>query len=194
MIKSVKLQDGTELTIRDLARQDLEALMEFFGSLSPEDRRYLRNDVTNRKTMEQRLNLMDFGYHFRIGAFQGDKLVAEAALELPFEEWRRNQGEVRVLIGGPFQRRGLGMLLLRELYCLALRQKVDTVVIWMMKPQVGAQNLARKMGFHDVSILPDYVRDQDGQMQDLVIMKSGVLALMKEIEKFYGEVDWHACS
>jgi hypothetical protein len=62
----------------------------------------------------------------------------------------------------------------------------------MMKPQIAAQNLARKMGFRDVSILPDYVRDQDGQMQDLIIMKSGVRALMKEIEKFYGEVDWHA--
>jgi hypothetical protein len=49
------------------------------------------------------------------------------------------------------------------------------------------------MGFRDVSVLPDYVRDQDGNMQDLVIMKSSVKALMKEIEKFYGEVDWHAC-
>jgi hypothetical protein len=62
-----------------------------------------------------------------------------------------------------------------------------------MKPQVGAQNLARKMGFHDVSILPDYVRDQDGVMQDLFIMKSGVRALMKEIEKYYGELDWQSC-
>jgi L-amino acid N-acyltransferase YncA len=192
MTKSVKLQDGTELTIRDLTKQDVEALMEFFSALSAEDRRYLRIDVTNRKTVEQRLNLMDFGYHFRIGAFQGDKLVAEGALELPFEEWRRNQGEVRVLISGPFQHRGVGMLLLKELYCLSLRQNVETVVIWMMKPQIAAQNLARKMGFRDVSILPDYVRDQDGQMQDLIIMKSGVRALMKEIEKFYGEVDWHA--
>jgi len=194
MLKSVKLQDGTELTIRELAKGDLDALMGFFGGLSAEDRRYLRIDVTNRKTVEQRLNLMDFGYHFRIAAFQGPTLVAEGALELPFEEWRRNQGEIRVLVSGPFQRRGVGMLMLKELYCLALRQKVETVVIWMMKPQVGAQSLARKMGFHDVSVLPDYVRDQDGHMQDLVIMKSGVRALMKEIEKFYGEIDWQSCS
>ena len=194
MTKSVKLQDGTDLTIRDLTKSDVEALMDFFGKLSAEDRRYLRVDVTNRKTVEQRLNLMDFGYHFRIGAFLGDKLIAEAALELPFEEWRRNQGEIRVLISADFQRRGLGMLMMKELYCLALRQKVDTVVIWMMKPQTGAQNLARKMGFHDVSVLPDYVRDQDGVMQDLVIMKGGVKTLMSEIEKYYGEIDWQSCS
>jgi hypothetical protein len=194
MIKSVRLPDSTELTIRDLTKTDTDALMNFFCDLSAEDRRYLRIDVTNRKTVEQRLNLMDFGYHFRIGAFQGETLVAEGSLELPFEEWRRNQGEIRVLISAPFQRRGLGMLLMKELYCLSLRQKVDTVVIWMMKPQVGAQSLARKMGFHDVSILPDYVRDQDGVMQDLIIMKGAVKALMKEIEKFYGEVDSQSCS
>lgn len=193
MSKSIRLPDATELTIRDISKKDTDALMHFFCSLSPEDRRYLRIDVTNRKTVEQRLNLMDFGYHFRIGAFLGDTLVAEGSLELPFEEWRRNQGEIRVLVSGPFQRRGAGMLLIKELYCLSLRQKVDTVVIWTMKPQVGAQNLARKMGFHDVSILPDYVRDQDGVMQDLVIMKGSVKALMKEIEKFYGEIDWQAC-
>ena len=193
MSKSIKLPDATELTIRDISKNDIDALMNFFCGLSAEDRRYLRIDVTNRKTVEQRLNLMAFGYHFRIGAFLGDALVAEGALELPFEEWRRNQGEIRVLVSGPFQRRGVGMLLMKELYCLSLRQQVDTVVIWMMKPQVGAQSLARKMGFHDVSILPDYVRDQDGIMQDLIIMKGGVKVLMKEIEKFYGEIDWEAC-
>jgi hypothetical protein len=191
--KTIKLPDASELTIRDLSKNDIDVLMNFYCGLSAEDRRYLRVDVTNRKTVEQRLNLMDFGYHFRIGAFQGEALVAEGVLELPFEEWRRNQGEIRVLISGPLQRRGAGMFLIKELYCLALRQKVDTVVIWMMKPQIGAQSLARKMGFHDVSILPDYVRDQDGVMQDLIIMKGGVKALMKEIEKFYGEVDWQAC-
>ena len=193
MSKSIKLPDATELTIRDLSKHDIDVLMNFYCGLSAEDRRYLRIDVTTRKTVEQRLNLMDFGYHFRIGAFQGDVLVAEGVLELPFEEWRRNQGEIRVLVSGPFQRRGAGMLLIKEMYCLSLRQKVDTVVIWMMKPQVGAQSLARKMGFHDVSILPDYVRDQDGVMQDLIIMKGSVKVLMKEIEKFYGEVDWQSC-
>lgn len=193
MSKIIKLPDATELTIRDLSKSDIDVLMDFYCGLCADDRRYLRIDVTNRKTVEQRLNLMDFGYHFRIGAFQGDALIAEGVLELPFEEWRRNQGEIRVLISAPFQRRGTGMLLIKELYCLALRQKVDTVVIWMMKPQVGAQSLARKMGFHDVSVLPDYVRDQDGVMQDLIIMKGGVKALMKEIEKFYGECDWQAC-
>ena len=85
------------------------------------------------------------------------------------------------------------MILMRELYCLALRKNVDTVVVWMMKPQDAAQSLARKMGFHDRSILPSYVSDQDGEMQDLIIMKAKLNDLMKEIENYFGKIDWQAC-
>lgn len=193
MPKTEILKDGTEIVIRELVPQDLEALMKFYLELHADDRRYLRVDVTNRKTVEQRLKLMEFGYHHRLIALHGNDIIADAALELPFEDWRKHQGEIRVIIAGPFQRKGLGMILMRELYCLALRKDVDTVSVWLMKPQEAACNLALKMGFHDQTVLPSYVRDQDGEMQDLVIMKGNIKALIKEIERFYGEIDWKNC-
>lgn len=193
MSKTEILHDGTEIVIREYAHSDFDALFKFYGDLSPEDRRYLRVDVTNRKTMEQRIKLLDFGYHFRFIAVHRGEIVGDASLELPFEEWRRNQGEIRVIVAGPFQRRGLGMVLMKELYCLAVRKNVDTVVIWLMRPQVGAQNLGRKMGFRDVAVLPDYVKDQSGQMQDLLIMKGQIKNLIKEIEPYFGPIDWKPC-
>ena len=193
MHKRETLKDGTELVIRDMdPKQDFEALMKFYHDLPAEDRRYLRIDVTNRKTMEQGIKLMDFGYHFRILALSGDEIVGKGVLELPFEEWRRHQGELRVIIAGSFQHRGLGMLLMRELYKLALRKNVETVTVWMMKPQTAAMNLARKMGFHDQSVLPDYVKDQAGEMQDLHIMKAKITDLTNEIDRIFGPTDWSA--
>ncbi len=193
MLKREVLKDGAEITIRDMdPKQDFEALMNFYATLPPEDRRYLRIDVTNRKTMEQRIKLMDFGYHFRILAEAGGEIIGKGVLELPFEEWRRHQGELRVIIAPAFQRRGVGMILMRELYRLALRKNVETVTVWMMKPQEAALNLARKMGFHDQSILPDYVKDQTGQMQDLYILKAKITDLTKEIEQKFGPIDWSA--
>ncbi len=187
------LKDGAEVLIRDMdPKQDFDALMKFYTELPDEDRRYLRIDVTNRKTMEQRIKLMDFGYHFRILAFSGDGIIGKGALELPFEEWRRHQGELRVIIARPFQRRGVGTLLMRELYRLALRKNVDTLSVWVMKPQEAAANLARKMGFRDQSILPDYVKDQTGEMQDLIILKGKTADLTKAIEVHVGPVDWSA--
>ena len=193
MPKTEILKDGTEIDIRPLTQGDLDLLAKFFLDLPPEDRRYLRIDVTNRKTVEQRLRLMDFGYHHRLVAIHGGEIVAEAALELPFEDWRRHQGEIRVIVSRPFQRRGLGMIMMREIYCLALRKEVDTVVVWMMKPQVAALAHARKMGFHDQSVLPSYVRAQDGEMQDLIILKAKIQDLLKEIEPFFGTIDRQNC-
>ncbi|MDP2915675.1 MAG: GNAT family N-acetyltransferase [Candidatus Aminicenantes bacterium] len=193
MPKTEILKDGAEITIRPLTQGDLDLLAKFFLDLPPEDRKYLRIDVTNRKTVEQRLRLMDFGYHHRLVAIHGGEIIAEAALELPFEDWRQHQGEIRVIVSRPFQRRGLGMIMMREIYCLALRKDVDTVVSWMMKPQEAALAHARKMGFHDQSVLPSYVRDQDGEMQDLIILKAKIKDLLKEIEKFFGTIDWQAC-
>jgi len=191
MLKSEILKDGAEIFIRDMdPKQDFEALMKFYSDLPAEDRRYLRIDVTNRKTMEQRIKLMDFGYHFRILALFGGEIIGKGVLELPFEEWRRHQGELRVIISRAFQRRGVGMILMRELYRLALRKNVDTVTVWMMKPQEAALNLARKMGFHDQSVLPDYVKDQNGEMQDLYILKAKITDLTKEIEQKFGPIDW----
>jgi GNAT superfamily N-acetyltransferase len=193
MPKTEILKDGAEIVIRDMdPRQDFEALMTFYTNLPEEDRRYLRIDVTNRKTMEQRIKLMEFGYHFRILALHGEEVVGVGVLELPFEEWRRHQGEMRVIIARPFQRRGVGMLLMRELYGLALRKNMETVAVWLMRPQTAALNLARKMGFHDQSILPDYVKDQTGSMQDLYILKGKIADLTSDFEKVFGPVDWSA--
>jgi L-amino acid N-acyltransferase YncA len=193
MLKHEFLKDGADLLIREMdPKQDFDALMKFYADLPAEDRRYLRIDVTNRKTMEQRIKLMDFGYHFRILALYGDEIVGKGVLELPFEEWRRHQGELRVIIARPFQHRGVGMRLMRELYKLALRKNVETVTVWVMKPQEAALNLARKMGFHDQSVLPDYVKDQTGEMQDLYILKAKIADLTKEIDRIFGPTDWSA--
>jgi GNAT superfamily N-acetyltransferase len=193
MPKTETLSDGTQIVIRELLPQDIDSLMKFFCGLPFEDRRYLRIDVTNRKRVEQRLKLMEFGYHHRLIALHGDEIIAESALELSFEEWRRHQAELRLIVARPFQRKGLGMIMMRELYCLSLRKNVETVVVWLMKPQEAAYNHACKMGFHDRTVLPSYVRDQNGEMQDLVIMKGQIKDLLKEIEKFFGEINWQDC-
>jgi L-amino acid N-acyltransferase YncA len=193
MPKTEVLKDGGEILIREMdPKQDFEPLMKFYAELPEEDRRYLRIDVTNRKTMEQRLKLMEFGYHFRILALANGEVVGKGVLELPFEEWRRHQGELRVIIARIYQHRGVGMLLMRELYRLALQKKVDTVVVWAMRPQEAALNLARKMGFCDQTVLPSYVKDQTGEMQDLYIMKGKIENLVRTIENAFGPVDWSA--
>ncbi len=169
---------------------DLDKLMKFYRELPPDDRVYLKVDVTKRNVVKQRLHLMEEGTAFRIIALHEDEIVGDGMFEISAEEWRRHQGEIRVIVARNFQRKGLGMIMMRELHSLAINKNVDKIVVRMMKPQKGARNICKKLGFHKETIIPNYVWDQAGNPQDLVIMTCDVKDFWKELEHFYKDSDW----
>jgi GNAT superfamily N-acetyltransferase len=193
MPKTETLKDGTKIIIRELTLQDINPLMKFYLELPGDDRKYLRVDVTDRDTVEQRARRIEQGRVTRFIALHGDKIIADAELELSAEDWRRNQGELRVIVAKPFQHKGVGMILMKELYSLALQKKVETVIVKMMRPQTAAHKLCHKMGFHEEMVIPDYVLDQNGETQDLIIMKSNIKDLLQEMEHFFTDTDWQRC-
>jgi len=193
MEKTETLKDGKKVTIRLLTLKDLDRLMTFYRSLPPEDRKYLRVDVTDRKVVAERIRLIDQGQVFRIIALYKDKVVADGALELSGEEWRRHQGEVRLIVSRPYRRKGLGMIMIRELYFLATARNVETIVAKMMRPQKGAQTIFHRLGFREEALLPDYVRDLTGRTQDLLIMVCNLGDMWTELDHFTSDSDWERC-
>ena len=193
MDKIEKLKDGTEVTIRRIAPDDLDKLMEFYNALPLDDRKYLKFDVTDRKVVARRLRRVDTGEDIRIAAFHGGLIVASGALELSGEAWSRHQGEIRVMAARPFQHRGLGAIMIRELYFIAVQNKVETIVARMMRPQVGAQRVFRRLGFREQSFLPDFVKDIQGDSQDLIVMSCDVTDLWKELDNLFSSSDWQRC-
>jgi len=193
MDKTERMKDGTEVTIRRIVANDIDKLMEFYGSLPEEDRRYLKFDVTDRKVVAKRLRRIETGDDIRIAAVHGGVVVASGALELSGEAWSKHQGEIRVLIARPFQHRGLGTIMIRELYFVAVQNKIETIVARMMRPQVGAQKVFRRLGFRDETMLPDFVKDLQGGSQDLIVMTCNVKNLWKELDRTFSESDWQRC-
>jgi len=193
MDKTETLKDGKKVTIRPLTLKDLDRLMAFYRSLPPEERKYLRVDVTDRKVVAERIRLIDQGQVLRIIALYKDKIVADGALELSGEEWRRHQGEVRLIVSRPYRRKGLGMIMIRELYFLATARNVETIVAKMMRPQKGAQTIFHRLGFREEALLPDYVRDLTGKTQDLLIMVCNLGDMWTELDHFYSDSDWGRC-
>ena len=193
MEKTETLKDGTKVTIRNLTIEDLDRLMSFYQSLPEEDMKYLRVDVTNRNIVKQRIEFAEAGDIFRIIALKGDTIIADGALELTTEDWRRHQGELRVIVAEEFRRKGVGMIIMREVYFLAIEKKVEKVIAKMMKPQAAARKICRTLGFHEEVLIPDYVKDQTGKSQDLVIMTCDIQELWKELDQFYMDSDWERC-
>ncbi len=193
MEKRVTLKDGTETTIRDMRPDDVQASFDFFASLSEEDRRYLRVDVTRWEFVERRTREIDPTRVRRLVALHGDEIVADGSLELAGHGWGDNIAEIRLMVAGPFQRRGLGLVLARELYFIATEAKVDRIVARMMGPQVGARRIMKRLGFHDEFLIPQHVRDQDGNWQDMIIMRCNLEDLWSEMEGVFQDLDiqWH---
>lgn len=186
----VRLKDGTAVLIRPPGRQDIEQATAFFQALPPEDRRFLRGDVTRPQFVEQRLRQMDSGKVKRLVALVQDQIVADGALELAGYEWTSHMGEIRLIVAREFRRKGLGMLMARELYALAAREKVEILVARMMRPQHAARRIFRTLGFHGEEALSSFVRDRSGESQDLIIMRCNLEEMWRELELFFEHSDW----
>ena len=190
MSKQVELKDGTSVVIRPMTVADLDLSVAFFGSLTPQDRLYLRHDVTRREEVEARIQAMQAGRARRLVALDGEAIVADAALELEPASWKQHVGEIRLIIANPYKRKGLGMLLARELYSMAVEAKVEEIIVRMMRPQLAARSIFRKLGFREETLLPDYVKDAEGQKQDLVLMRCDLEGLWQKLEDFIADRDW----
>ena len=182
MEKTVELDDGTRVRIREMARDDLERSLAFFNSLSDEDRAYLRRDVTRPEVVERRVREVETGELRRLVGLVEAEIVADGTLELSPEGWKRHVGELRLIVAPAYRRQGLGVRMARELFLVAASERLEEILVRMMRPQKSARAIFRKLGFHREVVLPDYVRDQSGAMQDMILMRCDLEGLWRDME------------
>jgi len=193
MEKTLTLKDDRPVMIREMRPDDAQRSFDFFAGLPEEDRKYLRGDVTQWDFIQSRIKAIETGWIERLVVMDGDHIVAEGSLELAGHGWGENIAEIRLIVARSYQRRGLGMLLARELYYLAAEHKVDRIVTRMMAPQAGARRIMKRLGFQDEFLIPQHVRDRAGNWQDMIIMRCNLDDLWSEMEAAFQESDiqWH---
>ncbi len=180
--KTVALRDGRTITVRRLRPDDVQRSYEFFCALPAEDRKYLRVDVTRRDLVERRTLETDERRAVRVVAEDDGSIVADGTIELEGHGWGNNVAEVRLIVARSWQRLGLGTVVARELFHLASQFRVDRIVARLMRPQVGAHRIFKRLGFHEEFLIPEHVRDQSGAWQDLIIMRCPLEDLWQDLE------------
>jgi len=185
-----KLKDGTAVEFRPMSKNDLNRSFDFFKSLPEEDRQYLRFDVSRREFVEQRIRSLDAPGTKRMVAIINDDIVADGALEMDSHEWKKHLGEIRLIVSRAHQRKGLGMLMARELYRLARSESLEQIAVKMMRPQTRARAIFERLGFKEEASLAGYVRDIKGEKQDLIVMCCNVEKLWQELEDYLIDSDW----
>ena len=62
--------------------------------------------------------------------------------------------------------------------------------IKMMRPQVAALSIFKRLGFREELAMPGYVKDLSGERQDLIVMRCDLEALWQELESYMVDSDW----
>jgi L-amino acid N-acyltransferase YncA len=169
--KKVALPDGTSLTLRAMTRDDQYALYSFFMSLPEEDRRFLRNDVTDRKLIEKWTRNLNYDKVLPILAEYKGNIVANVTLHYKTFGWGRHVAEVRITITPEFQGRGLGSLLLGEIYKLAAKSEVKKLLARIVATRSPVIKAFERAGFNQMAVLQNYIKDIHQQSYaDIVLM------------------------
>jgi L-amino acid N-acyltransferase YncA len=168
--QSISLDDGSTITLRPLLKTDEAALVQYFGSLPPEDRLCLKDDVTDPKVIEKWIYELDYDNLLPLIALQNGDIVGDATLHFNHIGWTRHQAEVRLTTSTQYRVRGLGTTLVQNLIEVATSLGLEQITIEIPPILDKAFYLFEKMGFKEVANLQGFVKDLEGTESDLVLM------------------------
>jgi len=177
MVRTIVLKDGRAVLIRPLGEDDFELSRAFFQGLDAEERRYLRRDVTDPEVVRERLREAQTYPVVRLVALHDEAIVADGSLEHERYGWGDRAAQIRLIVAPGFRRIGLGGSLARLLYVIANQRDLERVNVRILRPQAACCGIFHQLGFREDYVLPNYVRDLDGMLQDLIILRCDLSVL-----------------
>ena len=168
--KPIKLEDGTRAIIRPLIPQDESSLIQFFNSIAGEDILYLRDDVKDPRVIKKWCETLNYEITLPLIAEVEGKIIGDATLHQEMRGWKSHIGTVRVVIHPQYRGRGIGRTLVGELIQIALDIGLVKLDAEFMAEQTRQIAIFEKLGFVNMAVLPQHVKDVKGESHDLLIM------------------------
>ena len=182
--KSFQLRDGTSVTIRPMVSSDEKGLLSFFRAIPPEDRLFLKDDVSKAEVISTWCRNLDYERILPIVSEAKGGLVADATLHRRQTGWMRHVARVRVVIAPAYRGKGLGTVLINELIAIAEETDLEKMEVELMVDQDTAISAFRSLNFSPVAVFPEYVKDISGKRHDLMVLVRD-LTPREEIETSY---------
>lgn len=169
--KQLVLRDGRSATLRPLETSDADALLAFFKRVSPDERQFLKQDVTSPGIIKDWTAHLDYDRALPIVGTVEDKIIADGALIRSHHGAYRSIASVRIVVDPDYRDIGLGTAILRDLCDVAADAELEKVTSELIS---GVQDDAivamEQLGFIRSATVHELVRDEDGRPHDLVIM------------------------
>ncbi len=168
--KHIHLNDGTELIIRPLKKADEKALHDYFLKLPAEEVARLKDDVTDPELISKWIYDLDYDAVFPLIATDKDRIVASGTLKFNPVGWRKHQGEIRATVDPEYRKKGLSTLLIENFIEIAKTMGLEQLTAEVAPSLDEAYFLFEKMGFKEAAVLKNFIKDQTGKHEDLVVM------------------------
>ncbi len=161
------------MEIRELEPDDQAAVEEFLRRIPEGDRTFFKEDVDNPEVLAAwvRPGTRDV----RLLAVDDGAVLGYAAV-IPLQGWSSHVGEVRVVVDPETRGRGIGTALARQAVIEALSLGLAKLVVEVVAEHEPTVAMFRKHGFDPEALLKDHVRDQSGELRDLMILALSVEA------------------
>ena len=185
--KEATLRNGQKVTLRLMTPADEAALLEFFRALPEKERLFLKEEVTNPEVIHRWAKNLNYNRVIPLIAVVGDRIIADAPLLMRSHGWSRHVGEFRMAVSPDYRRLGLGFLMAKELFFLALSLKLEKVMAETIEEQVAVVQILRSIGFEQEAVLKDHVKDLHGNLHNLLIMTHDVKSMWKKMEDLIGD-------
>ncbi|MBV8772406.1 MAG: GNAT family N-acetyltransferase [Deltaproteobacteria bacterium] len=168
--KTIKLRDGSSVTLRSLIPQDRGEVGAFFERVPEEDRAFLKEDLINRYEVEVWLDELDLDRESVIVAVDGQRIVGTAVLQRQRNGWSRHVGAIRIVADPTFRLRGLGQALADAIIDLAQHIGLEKLLAEMVSDRAGPIRVFKRLGFKTEATFNDQVKDRHGNNHDLLVM------------------------
>lgn len=89
---------------------------------------------------------------------------------VPGALWSSHVGELRIVVGDGYRRRGLGRRLARFGLAEALRLELRKIIVEVAADKEGDIAMFTAIGFDPEALLKDHICDREGNLRDLVVL------------------------
>lgn len=181
--KLVELAKGS-VELHLMSRADEQRVVEFARSLPEHDLMFLRRDITRPEVVSAWAQKVEDGTTITVIAEDSGKMIGYGTISLSDYSWSRHVAELRVMVSPDFRDTGIGRVLTREVFRLALLNGVEKLVARMTLDQTGARKLFQELGFRPEALLEDEVKDRHGQLHDVLVMAVNVETFLAKRDAF----------
>jgi GNAT superfamily N-acetyltransferase len=168
--KTVILKGNLEVTLRPLEASDEKAFHEFFCAVPEGERILFKHRVTDPQVIHDWCQRIDYGKILPLLAIADGQIVADASLHQQLAGWKRHIGRISIVVHPDYRGHGLARALVRELIDIARDAGLEKLEAEFLGEQQAARRVFAEVGFSDLLVLSDYVKDMQAISHDYVLM------------------------